>query len=729
MQILPSTRRCAFISFIAGAVLATVAMAQNTDNSNENEETVVDLPPYVVNEDSGGRYIGSNSLSATGAAIPVAEMPFSISVLTRELLDDAATFQVMDLNKFVSGMGTYNRPYSDSGGQTLRGFSATVATDGAQTQFDSVTRDMANVARVEVLKGPSAILFPRAGSAGGTINVVTKTPQEKRGGYIKGQVGQYNSNRIELDYNGEPLLGGKLLYRVVMSAQDTDGYSEVDFLKRFIIYPALTYKFSEDSSITFKYQWWDQQNTVPTGQALGPTGDNDPANPFFDFSLPRRRSFDDPDLNNAQLKEHRTWLTFNSKLNDAVALRAGFQSADTDNFRLFTRPTGGRPIIAADGTLNRFVAGPHWYRYDYRAFVDSTAVFTVAGTNHTLLYGAEHTVQGGSMQDNWDAPIQPTNVFAPPPSGSVNNMVFVPAVPAGGFDLTKVYIMDLIKLWGERVILTGGITRNWFHGTSYNGSYNSSAVFTGTNTFNHTKDTQNAKQYGVMVRAVDGVHVYASYNENYLATSSFLGIVQPDGSVIRGPRAPNRFNTGEEIGVKLNLLGDRLTVTASHYEIRLTNRTQNMLGTSFQEFIGDGISSGYELDVFYAPTNNLSLLATVAKLKTQNVNNTTRFNDVPETTATAWVRYDFSAGSLKGFGIAGGFTYCDEMENVNRGTRFTYDGRTLVDVALYYDWKPFKFQLNVQNLFNKDYYAGGSPPSISFRGPQRNVHATIVYSF
>ncbi len=724
-MLFPRGRRV-FTSTLAGAVLATVAMAQTADDDDDRPVT---LPPYVVSEDSGGRYIGTNSLSATGAAIPVTDLPFSISVITRELLDDAATFQVMDLSKFVSGMSTFNRPYTDSGAQTLRGFSATVATDGAQTQFDSITRDMANVARVEVLKGPSAILFPRAGSAGGTINVVTKTPQEKQGGYIKGQLGLYNSNRLELDYNGAPLLGGKLLYRVIMTVQDSDGPSEVDSLERFIFYPALTYKFSEDSSITFKYQWWDQRNTVPTGQALGPTGDNDPANPFFDFSLPRRRSFDDPDLNNARFKEHRTWLTFNSKLNDAVALRAGFQSADTDNNRLFTRPTGGRPIIAADGTVQRFVAGPHWYRYDYRAFVDSTAVFTVAKTNHTLLYGAEYTVQGGSMEDPWDVPIQPTNAFAPPPRGSVNNMIPVPAVPAGGFDLTKVYLMDLIKLWDDRITLTGGITRNWFHGTSYNGSYNAAGEFTGANTFNHSKDTQNAKQYGIMVEPVDGLHIYASYNENYLATSSFLGILQPDGTVVRGPRAPNRFNTGEEVGVKLDLLGGRLTLTASYYKIALTNRTQNMLGTSFQEFIGDGTSTGAELDVFYAPNNNLSFIGTIAKLKTRNVNSSTRFNDVPETTATAWVRYDFRDGTLKGFGIAGGFTYCDEMENVNRGARFTYDGRTLVDVALYYDWKPLKFQLNVQNLFDKDYFAGGSPPSITFRGPQRNIHGSVTYSF
>jgi outer membrane receptor protein involved in Fe transport len=53
----------------------------------------------------------------------------------------------------------------------------------------------------------------------------------------------------------------------------------------------------------------------------------------------------------------------------------------------------------------------------------------------------------------------------------------------------------------------------------------------------------------------------------------------------------------------------------------------------------------------------------------------------------------------------------------------------VIDAAAYYNWKSVQFQLNVSNLLNADYYAGGSPPAISFRGPQRNITSSITYKF
>src|SRR5690606_15696423 len=176
--------------------------------------------------------------SATGAAIPVTDLPFAITVVTKELLEDMSVYQLADLNKIVSSMTTYNRPYSDGGSQTIRGFSGNTSMDGLQTQTDSITREMGIVSRIEVLKGPSAILFPRGGSAGGTINVITKSPLPVEQGSLAVQAGRYNSNKVVLDYNGTSLADGKLLYRLVTVVQDTDGWSETDFLRRFIFFPA-----------------------------------------------------------------------------------------------------------------------------------------------------------------------------------------------------------------------------------------------------------------------------------------------------------------------------------------------------------------------------------------------------------------------------------------------------------------------------------------------------------
>jgi iron complex outermembrane recepter protein len=205
-------------------------------------------------------------------------------------------------------------------------------------------------------------------------------------------------------------------------------------------------------------------------------------------------------------------------------------------------------------------------------------------------------------------------------------------------------------------------------------------------------------------------------------------VIQPDGTVTAGGRAPSQFNTSKEVGVKLRLLDGRLSFNAAAYKIALTNRTENILGSEFAKLLTSGTSQGIEADVLYAPNSNVTFIGTVAHINAKD-NEGFRFTDVPTRTASGWVRYDFRTGNLKGLGLAGGFTYSDSMQNYDRGVLFNYSGRTLVNIGIYYDWKPVKFQLNVSNIFDKDYFAGGSPPTITYRGEPRNIQGSVSYSF
>jgi iron complex outermembrane recepter protein len=707
---LPRARSwCALFSLI----VSSSSYAQSGSASTLADSAATELPAFTVSASTDRGYIGSNSLSATAVALPVIDIPLSVTVLTREVLDDAAVFKLGDLGKFVSGVIPGNRPYQDNAGSDLRGFAATMATDGFIT-FGETTRDSATIARVEVLKGPSAILFPQGGSAGGVINTVTKSPLAKQQGYLKLQLGEYNANRVEADVTGPaPLLNGKLLYRVIGVYQDSDGYTETDFNKRKIFAPSFTYQFSSDNQVTFKFQHWDERQSVPAGQGLN---ELNPAAPYFDFSLPRDRSLNDPG-DFFSMKEDRIWLTLESKLSDQVRTQFGVQTSNSRAERFATRPNGN-PTITANGTVARFQFDPRWKWSQYRAFSNTVSTFKLANMKHILIAGGELNNASDNIANPPNANFAPTNANNSP-IAQPRAVGVVPYRPDGDTWNTKAYLMDSVKLLQDKLTLLGGYTENWYSAGSWN---------TTISARQYKSLRQGVKQYGANYEVLPGVHVYYSYNENFSPQFIVLGIQNSDGSYSAGQMAPPQSNKSNEFGAKLGLMNEKLTFSTAYFDTTLTNRTLPILGTSYSTLVGGGSSKGVEMDLFWQATNVLSVIGTFANISAKD--NVGHFlPDVPKNTASLWTRYDFKGAFAKGLGVAGGFTYLSDMVNYSRGVQFGYAGRTVADVAVYYDWKTVQLQLNVSNLFNADYYAGGSPPAISFRGPQRNITGSVTYKF
>ena len=132
-------------------VLIATVWTGRAQSSSKPEEQVVALPEFKVDASKDTGYIGSNSLGASRAAIPVVDMPVSVVVLTRELLDDTASYQLSDATRLVSGMTGGSIPNQDNLGITLRGFNPKVSTDGFVSSIEG-PEDLADIARVEVFE-------------------------------------------------------------------------------------------------------------------------------------------------------------------------------------------------------------------------------------------------------------------------------------------------------------------------------------------------------------------------------------------------------------------------------------------------------------------------------------------------------------------------------------------------------------------------------------------------
>jgi iron complex outermembrane receptor protein len=713
-----TSRALALLSLMIGGH-AAVAQTTNPASTSgpDNEERVV-LPSFTVDATKDTGYIGSNSLSASRAAINVADMPSSVIVITRQLIDDIGAFDVADTLRFVSGVTDSNMPAQDTLAFKIRGTGATVSTDGFRVSGEG-TQDLAEVERVEVLKGPSAILFARGGSAGATVNRITKSPLPVAQGYLKVQTGAFDANRVEFDSTGPvPKTGGKLLYRLVLAAQDDDAYFENVSTKRYVASPSVTYQFDKDTYATLKYNYFWNKQTQYVGVPIDLSNPGELRLEHKLYAIPRERTTSDP--NEFQFtRRHRLDFRSGTKVNSVLRTSLNAQYMETQYSRNSTRPNGN-PIVRPDGTIPRRWSKSTQHDYRYRLYNDNILQFNVGPVANTTIFGLD-LLQEGPGEDGSapDVTIAPANLYQPQSAVVPTPDAPVTLNPRSQQRSAQAYLMETLKTFHDRVILSGGVTRNWVNLDNYTSS---------TKTWSQQNTKADTKQYGVILRPLPWISAYYGYNENFDAQFVRLGAVQPDGTVVDAGAAPPRMSVANEYGVKFTRDDGRLSASIAHFDTDLTNRTRVIIGTPYLELQSGGNYTGWESDVFYRPTDSISLIATFSHTDATDSNGR-QIEAVAPTTLSGLVRYDFRKGILKGVGVSLAANYQNSYVLASGGVNYTVEPRTLVDAGLFYTWKQYKFQLNVNNLTDKKYIAGGFLPQRVFIGAPRNVRLAVTYTW
>jgi iron complex outermembrane receptor protein len=694
------------------------AVAQTANPARTPDDERVVLPTFSVDASKDTGYIGSNSLSASRAAINVADMPSSVIVITRQLIDDIGAFDVADTLRFVSGVTDSSMPAQDTLAFKIRGTGATVSTDGFRVSGEG-TRDLAEVERVEVLKGPSAILFARGGSAGATVNRITKKPLPVAQGYLKVQTGAFDANRVEFDSTGPvPKTKDKLLYRMILAVQDDDSYFDNVSTKRYVASPSLTYQFNKDTYATLKYNYFWNKQTQYVGV---PIDLSDPTELRLEhklYDIPRERTTSDP--NESQFtRRHRVDFRSGTKVNSIFRTSLNAQYMETTYTRSSTRPNG-TPIVQPDGSIPRRWAFSQQHDYRYRLYNDNIMQFDIGPVANTTVFGFD-LLQEGPGQDGSspNVTIPPANLYQPPSPVMPTPEPTFTYTPRSEQRNAQVYLMETLKTFKERLIFSGGITRNWVDIDSY-----SSAA----DTWGKQKTIADTKQYGVILRPIPWISAYYGYNENFDAQFVRLGAVQPDGSVIDAGVAPPRMSVANEFGVKFTRDDGRLSASVAHFDTDLTNRTRVIVGTPYQELQSGGNYTGWESDIFYRPTDNISIIATYSFTDATDTNGN-QIEAVAPRTLSGLVRYDFRKGMLKGLGVSLAANYQSDYVLSNGPVNYSVESRTLIDAGLFYNWKDYKFQLNVNNLTDKKYIAGGFLPQRVFIGTPRNIRGTVTYTW
>src|SRR6478609_9544211 len=189
------------LSVLPAAPLAAQSPAASAATPPADE--VVVLSPFTVSADNSDRYRAAEAISAVRIRTALIDTPSSVSVITRDMMDDLAPTRVFDVTKYIAGVQE-GRGVQFQDRMIIRGFvtqNAARTVDNFLQSADADNVEEAIVDRIEVTKGPNAILSP-AGAPGGSLNVITKSPTFHAHNSLTAQVGMYDSQKAVLDVSG-----------------------------------------------------------------------------------------------------------------------------------------------------------------------------------------------------------------------------------------------------------------------------------------------------------------------------------------------------------------------------------------------------------------------------------------------------------------------------------------------------------------------------------------------
>jgi len=221
--------------------------------ANSTPDLII-LPQFTVSETPVDRYRAADAISAVRVRAALIDTPSSISVLTRDHIDDLAPTRIFDVARYVAGVQE-GRGIQFQDRMILRGFESNGqrTVDNFLQPDDADNVDEVIIDRIEISKGPNAILSP-AGAPGGSINVITKSPLYRRERSITAQLGLFDAQKLSFDLTDALSPDSPLAYRLVGSLQDSRRYWSNDArLRNRVFAPMLSYRFSHDTQLTLKF--------------------------------------------------------------------------------------------------------------------------------------------------------------------------------------------------------------------------------------------------------------------------------------------------------------------------------------------------------------------------------------------------------------------------------------------------------------------------------------------
>ncbi|EKS35748.1 TonB-dependent siderophore receptor [Afipia clevelandensis] len=695
--------------------------------------------PVQAGETGTGPVVGYSarqSVTATKTDTPLLETPQSVSVVTKDQVQDQGAQSVQDALRYTPGVslqGYGANAFFD--GVKLRGFDAPRYLDGLRLPTDSTTFAMPKIEpygleRIEVLRGPSSGLYGQS-DPGGLINMVSKRPTATPHYDFETTFGNFNYKQGAFDIGGPIDKNGEFLYRIVGLGRLAD--TQTDFMQdnKIFIAPSFTWRPTNDTSFTIlsQYQKIDNkgyQQYVP-GQVSFLPNPNGP--------VPYSRYLGEPSVDGYKLEQKMIGYAFEHRFDNNIQFRQNMRYTEVTNDLQSTRSEGMDPTNPTQSVARSYnyvkasaqnVALDNQLQADFR-----TGILT-----HKVLVGADYLHQTGSV----DYRNQGSIIYFPFgsfPSINAYNPVYGAAVPSftsltpfilndNKIDQVGIYAQDQIKLDRWTLSLTG---RQDF----VNSELISKAVYPQAGTYQRSDSAQTGR-VGLNYLFDFGLSPYINYSTSFVPNTG--------AGLDLKPFKPTTGD-GKEIGVKFMPNGTNLMLSAALFEINQNNvLTGNPLNPFLSIQTDAARSRGFEFEARGNVTRELEIIAAYTKIDAKVTKSLTPanvgkyLNGVPLDQGSLWAKYTWFDGSLAGLGIGAGVRYVGESYG-DATNSFVLPSYTLFDASVSYDLayarpdlKGWKAQINATNLANK-YYTVSCLTGLPYcgLGTARTVLGTLKYSW
>jgi len=708
---------------LAAALLAGVsspAFAEIANSADADAVAAAAGEPVIVVTGQRPEYGAKSTTTATKTNTDILDIPQALTVISEKQIEDQAIRSVAELLTFVPGAspatGESNRDTF-----TLRGNSSTADffVDGIRDDVQYF-RDFYNVDRLEILKGPNAMIFGRGGG-GGIVNRVMKRPSF--GDHREALTSTDNYGGIRLTGDFDQSIGQGIGFRVNGLYENGDSFRRNVDLKRYGVNPTLAFRAGENTRIDIGYEYFHDRRTADRGI---PSTAGEPLKGFD------RTFFGDPDDSYAKADVNVVNFAIEHELADGLTIKNHTLFGDYDKF--YQNIFAGGPVLAADPVKDlpeRYRPGAYNNGNNRQNLFSQTDLVWenhLAGVDQTLLFGLELGRQKSRNQRNTgtlsgDCLLADGSLPLSDPTCDVDAS-WAP-IPSDANNRTKatigaVYIQDQIRPtdWLE---IVAGVRFDSFklHVDDLRPQVNRSFS---------RKDGLWSPRLGLVLKPNDSLSIYTSYSRSYLPQSGdqFSGLDINTSSL-----KPERFDN-YEIGAKWEPL-DGLLATAAIYRLDRSNtRVSNPDGSGTFLLSGEQRSRGVELGIERSVSDRWQISAGYAWQKAEVTSATTacasgdcEVPNVPRHSFSLWNRYDVSNSLGLGLGlIARSKTFASISNAV------TLPGYARVDAAAYYKvMRGVEAQINVENILGADYFPMTNGDNNIAPGAPRTVKAQLRFGF
>ncbi|UFP94764.1 TonB-dependent siderophore receptor [Gloeobacter morelensis] len=623
-------------------------------------------------------YRRTRSSTATKTDTPILDTPQSIQVIPRQVIEDQGSVRMRDVLRNVSGLYLNNNYSNYSESFNIRGFNASQFTNAFSTsKFDSFNAvDTTNIERIEVLKGPSSVLFGQAEPAG-VINYVTKRPLLQPYAAVGFTAGSYDFYRTTLDLSGPLTAGGTLAYRLTTAYEDANTFRGTQG-RRVFFSPVLEWKVSPDTTLSFELIHSRDNRPFELGIPAVGTGV---------APVPYNRLFADPKgllFSNS----NRAIAVLEHRFAENLTMRsAGRYASYIENSSRLIYSAG---LLEDNRSLQLAVDRQEYYFESFGLQNDLIWKAKTGSVDHTVLFGLE---LGKSLQAGYGSfgLANVIDIYQPPP------YVFEPAVeslrsPFGfrnAISFFGVYLQDQISFSDDFKLVLGGR-----YDTA--SAPNTDPI---TGAITPSEGQAFSPRVGLLYKPAANISLFANFNQSFAPSTG--------RSAAGTPFLPTR-GTGYEIGAKADLLQGRLFANLALFKIAKTNVvTIDPTNPRFSIQVGEQESQGIEFDITGEILPGWNVVATYAytdaKISRDNtypVGN--RLPTAPLHGGSLWTTYRIGEGSLEGWGAgAGVFAVGERFGDLDNS--FSVPGYTRVDAALYYRLGALNAAVNFKNLFNAQF--------------------------